>query len=154
MAALADSLTVDVPFEQVPSLTRRYLAGFPSNEREGIQFTLRAWIGGLVAEHDILLKVTPHAETAAQKMLDIRWESEDGGPYPVFHGTLSARPLTAGTSALELAGSYAPPGGVAGAAFDAVLGHAIALESARDILTRFKTGLEELHAGTSPAGTP
>jgi hypothetical protein len=146
MTAITESLTVAVPFAQVPDLTRRYLAGFPSNEHEGVHFTLRAWIGGIVAEHDILMKVAAEPDRPALEVVDIRWQSQDGGPYPVFSGTLSARPIDAGSCTLELAGSYKPPGGPAGAAFDAVLGRSIASEGARDVLTRFKSGFEALHA--------
>ena len=46
---------------------------------------------------------------------------------------------------MEIEGSYAPPGGIAGAAFDAILGHRIAAESIHDLLVRFKDAFDELH---------
>jgi hypothetical protein len=146
MTAITESVIVAVPFAQVPNLTRRYLAGFPSNEHEGVHFTLRAWVGGIVAEHEILMKVDAEPDRPALEVVDIHWQSQDGGPYPEFTGTLSARPVDAGSCTLELAGSYTPPGGAAGAAFDALLGHNIAREGARDVLARFKSAFEALHA--------
>jgi uncharacterized membrane protein len=146
MSAIAESVTVAVPFENVPSSIRRYLAAFPSNEREGAHYTLRAWAGGIATEHEILLKVVPEPPQPQREILDVRWRSLDAGPYPVFDGTLVASPVDAGSCRLELCGSYAPPGGVAGAAFDALLGRGIAVEGARDLLARFKAGLEAEHA--------
>jgi uncharacterized membrane protein len=146
MSKVTESTTVAVPFESVPSLVRRYLASFPSNEREGIQFTLRAWIGSVMAEHDILLKVDAEPEQRALEILDVHWKSLDGGPYPVFNGTLRAEPVDAGSCRLEITGAYTPPGSIAGMAFDAVIGHGIAVEGVRDVLSRFKAGLEAEHA--------
>lgn len=146
MSVITETLTVAVPFNQVPDLTRRYLAGFPSNEHEGVHFTLRAWIGGVVAEHEILMRVAPEAERPELEIVDIHWQSQDGGPYPEFSGTLTARPLEAATCTLEIAGHYRPPGGLAGAAFDAMLGRCIASEGVRDVLARFKTGFEGFYA--------
>jgi uncharacterized membrane protein len=47
---------------------------------------------------------------------------------------------------LEIEGNYEPPGGVAGAAFDAILGHRIAAESIHDLLVRFQSAFETLSA--------
>jgi hypothetical protein len=151
MSTITESTTVAVPFESVPSLVRRYLASFPSNEREGVQFTLRAWIGGVMAEHDILLKVVTEPEQPSLEILDLHWRSQDGGPYPVFAGTLRAEPIDAHDCRLEIVGAYTPPGGIAGLAFDAVIGHGIAVEGTRDVLARFKAGLEAGHADAEVA---
>ena len=102
MTAITESVTVAVPFAQVPNLTRRYLAGFPSNEHEGVHFTLRAWIGGIVAEHEILMKVAAEPDRPALEVVDIRWQSQDGGPYPEFTGTLSPGPSTPGRARSSL----------------------------------------------------
>lgn len=146
MSKITESTTAAVPFESVPTLVRRYLASFPSNEREGIQFTLRAWIGNVMTEHDILMKVAAEPEQPALEILDLHWQSLDSGPYPVFTGTLRAEPIDARSCRLEIAGAYTPPGGIAGIAFDAVIGHGIAVEGVRDVLARFKAGLEAAHA--------
>jgi uncharacterized membrane protein len=53
---------------------------------------------------------------------------------------------------LEIEGNYAPPGGIAGAVFDAILGHRIAAESIHDLLLRFKFAFETLNEGVTEFG--
>jgi hypothetical protein len=72
----------------------------------------------------------------------IHWTPR-AGPYPDFDGELTVRAdETYETCRLELRGSYRPPGGVAGAAFDKVLGHRIAYATARALLQRVGDGME------------
>lgn len=74
----------------------------------------------------------------------IAWTPAGGGPYPDFDGTLTVR---AGedypTSSLELEGEYRPPFGGAGRAFDAVVGHRIATNTAQTLLKTIGDRMEE-----------
>jgi hypothetical protein len=66
----------------------------------------------------------------------IHWKPQ-GGPYPEFEGELTVRAdETYETSRLELRGSYRPPGGIIGAAFDFVAGGRIASATAQALLRR------------------
>lgn len=80
-----------------------------------------------------------------------------GGMYPSFDGVLTVRAEeTYRTSRLALDGSYQPPGGAAGAAFDAVVGTRIAKATAQQLLQRVGDALEErYHAeeAAKPAAT-
>lgn len=69
------------------------------------------------------------------------------GPYPEFDGELTVRAdETYESSRLELCGSYRPPGGTAGAAFDAVVGNRIARATAQALLARFGFEMESRYA--------
>lgn len=76
----------------------------------------------------------------------VDWKPESG-PYPEFDGQLVARAdETYETSLLELSGSYRPPGGVVGAAFDRVLGSRIAHATAQALLERIGGEMEARYA--------
>lgn len=73
----------------------------------------------------------------------IRWTPAGGGPYPDFAGTLTVRADEDYTTCvLELRGEYVPPGGVAGAAFDAVVGSRVASATAREFLRALGAQIE------------
>jgi uncharacterized membrane protein len=88
--------------------------------------------------------------------MEIKWRAHDGGLYPIFRGTLTVEDETGKYCRLDLDGSYEPPLGLAGAVFDSVLGHHIAVGVARELLNEIKTGLEQAFnsgATAEPAGT-
>jgi hypothetical protein len=49
---------------------------------------------------------------------------------------------SANSSTLTLSGRYGPPGGIAGAAFDAVVGRHMATASLKALLTTLKSAIE------------
>jgi uncharacterized membrane protein len=72
----------------------------------------------------------------------IHWKPQSG-PYPEFEGEVSVRAdETYETSRVELRGSYRPPGGIAGAAFDLVAGGRIASSTAQAMLRRLGNEME------------
>ncbi len=72
----------------------------------------------------------------------LRWKPQSG-PYPEFEGELTVRAdETYETSLLELRGSYRPPGGALGAAFDWAAGARIATATARELLARIGYEME------------
>ena len=72
----------------------------------------------------------------------LNWKPKSG-PYPEFDGELTVRAdENYESSQLELEGSYRPPGGVAGAAFDAAIGRRIAAATAYALLERVGAELE------------
>ncbi len=77
-----------------------------------------------------------------------------GGLYPSFDGTLSVQAEeNYRTSRLVLAGSYTPPGGAAGAAFDAVVGARVAAATATELLRRVGDALEQRYQTEEQAKT-
>lgn len=74
---------------------------------------------------------------------DVHWVPEGGGPYPAFDGELTIRAdQDYPTSIIELTGSYKPPLGVAGAAFDALAGSRIAAATAQTLLQQLGDAME------------
>jgi hypothetical protein len=63
------------------------------------------------------------------------WEAASGSSlFPTMSAQLSAWPLTATETQLEMEGDYAPPLGVVGTAIDAAVGHRIAEASVHRLL--------------------
>jgi len=83
---------------------------------------------------------------------DVSWQPSGGGPFPCFTGSLSIPNAEDYTSCfLQLDGTYEPPLGALGAAFDALVGHAIAESTGRDLLDRVGTYLEAAFRDTEAA---
>lgn len=146
MTRIEEHIDVAVRCKDVPKLAERYLESLPYSERDGAHTVLRAWVVHVAVECEILLKISPRSGSPRRAVLDVRWRPLSDGPYPSFSGTLSAEEIEAGWSRLDLDGEYVPPGGIVGAAFDAVLGHRIAAESVQDLLHTLKTAFEDLAA--------
>jgi hypothetical protein len=85
----------------------------------------------------------------------VHWTPKGGGPYPDFDGELTVR---AGedydTCVLELRGDYKPPGGVAGKAFDAMVGSRIASATARELLARIGAEIQSRYERQEAAKQP
>ena len=74
----------------------------------------------------------------------VHWTPEGGGPYPDFDGELTVRAAEDYTTAtLELRGTYKPPGGVAGQAFDWIAGSHLASATAQQLLAELAGEMEQ-----------
>lgn len=147
MSEIHESISVAVPFERVPELVRRYAALQAQTEQGEAIVTLKATIVNMVFECDALLSVVPARTYPGFEILQISWKAREGGLYPVFKGTLCAEQEDVSFCRLDLDGGYVPPGWIAGMAFDAVFGHRIAEEVARELLKTLKSEFERLDSG-------
>jgi len=120
----------------------RIAAGEPG--RLALTYTLP---GGAQLVKEVLVT---YALSADAMRFDQPWHihwTPKSGPYPDFDGELTVRADENYQSSLvELKGSYRPPGGAAGQAFDSVLGGHIAAETAQALLERIGTELESHYA--------
>lgn len=74
----------------------------------------------------------------------IQWSPKESNLYPSFSGSLCIRAdENWETAVLELSGEYEPPLGVAGAAFDAVIGKRIAEVTAITLLGEIAKSMEK-----------
>jgi hypothetical protein len=74
---------------------------------------------------------------------NVTWSPHGGGPFPTFEGTLTVRADESwNVAVLELSGSYKPPLGFAGVAFDALLGARLAAATAKALLAEIGRQLE------------
>jgi len=155
VSELEEKIIVDCPVSQaklhIDSFFEEYVAKTDGTEPKAA-LTLRAplslpGVSGVTLERDVHVSLKRQKRPVdAFDALDVRWEVPEGGPYPKFDGTLSVEANDDyDTFSLVLRGSYTPPGGIAGQAFDMALGHRIAEATARDLLERVKTDVEDSH---------
>ena len=132
MGTIREFTSVACEFDQVPD---RLFATFAGGDAV---LPLRVRIGDLTIERDVDFHLRTKPAYPGYKLLDVSWAPRDGGPYPTFHGTLSVAQDATGWSRVEIDGTYQPPFGIAGAAFDAVLGHRIAQQTALELLAEMR----------------
>ena len=132
MSTLRDFTTVACPFDEVPDRLRAHFEGGTA------VLPLRVTFGDLKIERDVEIHLTSKPAYPGYRLLDLTWAPKDGGPYPTFAGTLSVAEDAAGWSRIEIDGTYSPPLGIAGMAFDAVVGHRIAQATATELLAEIK----------------
>lgn len=91
---------------------------------------------GLALEHDVVIVASRgRDEQNLNDVIDVAWEPEGGGTFPTFAGTLVAwAEHDPSKSFIELDGTYSPPGGTGGEAFDETIGRAIAQRTAQTLL--------------------
>jgi hypothetical protein len=132
MSTIRDFTTVACAFDEVPErLQARFVGG-------AAVLPLRVKFGELRIERDVEFHLKSKPAYPGYKLLDVSWAPKDGGPYPTFTGTLSVAEDAAGWSRLEIDGTYSPPFGIAGAAFDAAVGHRIAQGTVTELLAELK----------------
>jgi hypothetical protein len=141
MSEIHECLTVLCPFDQTPKAAQAYVASLPEEDGKHL-IPIRISVGDLTVERRADLKINHSRAYPGFEIMEIAWKPHDGGPYPVFRGTLSVEDVGGNFSRLDLDGAYDPPGGIAGAAFDAVVGHRIAVAGARQLLEEIKHGME------------
>jgi len=147
MSKLLESLVIECPYD----LARHYLAASVASqaacgEDQPLPLTVAMPMPGV--ELSKIVAVT-YATARDPKRKDQPWHIHwraDGGPYPEFDGELTVRAeATPSRARLELKGSYRPPGGVLGKAFDMAAGSHIASETAKAFLKRLGDDMEAHH---------
>jgi hypothetical protein len=98
-----------------------------------VRFTVNA-VGARLQKNVLLLYAPGVDPLRVNEVWNVRWTPEGGGPYPDFTGELTVRQDGAKGPFLELEGSYEPPLGYAGAAFDMLAGSRIAAATAQAVL--------------------
>lgn len=141
MSEIHESRDILCPFEDVPLAAEHFLTTLPLKNGKRV-IDLHVTIADLSISRKADLELTCTRAFSAFKIMEIAWQPHDGGPYPLFHGTLSVEEIDGLFSRLDLDGTYEPPLGLAGLAFDAVLGHRLAIETARQFLGDVKLGFE------------
>lgn len=140
-ARVRDRVSVACPIAEADSRLDAFFAG--NRGHDGItHLALRVPLGGIVASSGLALDhevaVTARRTRDDQNLNDlirIGWKPEGGGPYPSFEGTLVTwAEDDASRTFVELDGTYAPPLGAGGEAFNAAIGRAIAQSTAHALL--------------------
>jgi len=161
VSLLYEQTLVDVPPAQGGRRLEDFLRAHGNHEPDIARLDLRLnfSIPGLPRPFTIQKSViaTFSAEPLSADMIPhyrVSWAPSEGGPFPLFGGTLSI----AGNEDYEhfmliLTGSYEPPIGIAGGAFDALAGRFIARATARDLLAQIRDSIEAAFAVDEAAKT-
>jgi hypothetical protein len=108
------------------------ISDFQEPERVLLRVPLAGVEGAPALQKEVTLEYRSDKGPADNRPWLVRWRA-DGGLYPSFDGKLALE-FEGETPVLVLAGEYEPPLGIAGQAFDAVIGAHIASATAREFL--------------------
>jgi hypothetical protein len=109
--------------------------GFHLGEREGAV--------AMALERPVVLDLTLTTRPSdLEPRFEVSWQPGDGGPYPTFSGALEIENEDYDSFWLVLEGTYEPPFGLLGSAFDAIVGKRIAAQSGRELLARIASFIE------------
>jgi hypothetical protein len=148
MPRLRDRTSVERPLEQTKSRLEAFFLALRG--KDGIaHLRLRVPTDGPTRGLSIDRQVRVEArrargEASIDDLTLITWMPEGTAIFPTFEGILIVRGESdSDVSSIELDGSYTPPFGVAGQAFDAAIGHRIAQSTARELLKDIKNAIEQ-----------
>jgi hypothetical protein len=135
MAELNETRDLQCPYHLAQGYLFQSLSGRAASG-EATTLTLSVPLPGVALRKDVAVTFGKGTDPMHfDQPWSVRWTPVGGGPYPDFDGELTVRAGEDYTAAvLELKGTYRPPGGVAGAAFDAVAGGRIAAATAQHLL--------------------
>jgi hypothetical protein len=155
MSTLSERVLVAVPAAQSQARLAEYLHAL-DGRRNGtvrISLSLPVTFPGLAIplslQRTVVATLSPFrlpGEIAPRR--EVRWAPLRPGPFPAFRGELTVEPAEEGRAFwLVLDGTYEPPIGLIGEAFDAIVGRNIARATALDLLGRMKASLEKTARG-------
>ena len=160
MSELHQRIFVNCPAHAAGDYLSRFFADRRQVDKpdsnEPVRLALRAPVSlpGLQTEimlqRDVVATIAPAPNVeGALATMNVVWEPAGGGPFPRFTGQLLAKNDEGYDSfSLVLDGSYVAPLGVGGAAFDAALGHRIAIATARNLIAEIRDAIEKEYAAT------
>ena len=104
----------------------------------------------IVLQRDVVATVAPLDDAGGTlARMSVELGAGRGRTVSRFRGTLVASNDEGYESfSLVLDGAYEPPMGASGAAFDAALGHRIAIATARNLLSEVRDGIEKAYAAS------
>ncbi len=149
MSSLVERAIVHCSVNQASLHLARYFRARGNSDGDIARLNLRADVqvpgsNTFRLERTAIATLTPlHARGEMLPHYAVNWTPERSGPYPTFNGDLAIENADDYHSFyLVLKGTYEPPLGVLGAAFDAVVGHRIAELTARNLLATIADSIE------------
>lgn len=139
---------VACPVAQAPRFLELFFADYAVDDSAVLALRVPVVLPGLpllVLARDCVIKITRvHDVGAMIASYAVEWAPVAGGPFPSFSGRISL-PNTEDydTCFIALDGTYEPPLGALGEAFDRTIGRAIAESTGRDLLDRVGTFMEQ-----------
>ena len=150
MSKLFERILVDVPLSQGGRRVVDFLRTQGNRAGDALQLPLRLSVPipgmakPLTIQKDVIASFEAEPESSDMTPhYRVGWAPREGGPYPIFSGTFTIDGADDYDRFwLVLDGSYEPPIGLIGGAFDALAGRFIARATARDLLGRIRDGVE------------
>jgi hypothetical protein len=137
---------VDCPVAQASRFLEQFFAEHAADDAAVLALRVPIVLPGLptlMLARDCVVHLTPIRRDAMIALYTVTWAPVAGGPFPRFSGTISL-PTADGYESCRIAldGTYEPPLGALGEAFDRTLGRAIAESTGRDLLERIAIFIE------------
>jgi hypothetical protein len=150
MSKLEERTLVHCSVNQAGLHLARYFRARGNSDGDVARLNLRAEVqvpgskDGVRLERTAIATLVPvHKTGEMMPHYGVTWAPERAGPYPSFRGELVIENADDYDSFyLVLKGSYEPPLGAVGAAFDAIVGHRIAALTARNLLATIADSIE------------
>ncbi|MGD0474886.1 MAG: hypothetical protein ABSB70_16950 [Candidatus Velthaea sp.] len=150
MSILTERTLVHCSVNQAARHLARYFKARGNSDGEVARLSLRAEVpvpgskAPMRLERTAIATLVPrHKPGDIMPHYAVTWAPERTGPYPTFSGDLAIESSDDYNSFyLVLSGTYEPPLGAVGAAFDAVVGHKIAQNTARNLLAMIADSIE------------
>lgn len=144
MNALREELYVNCPVSQARRDFEAFFRERAQHLTLRVPLTIPGLHMGMTMQRDVKATIEHvSASSDAVDILSVTWEAIGGGPYPRFEGRISVKGDEDYHSfRLLQEGTYTPPFGLAGEAFDALVGRWIAIATARDLLERMREAIE------------
>jgi hypothetical protein len=151
-------ISLEEPVDCVPQSAQPFIMGAIHAIADGRTLRLRVPIDisgrdTAAIEQDVHFELhRGRDESSLNEIAIIRWQADGAVPVPEFQGTIGADWSTDTEkvrAVLRLDGTYTPPAGLAGEAFDEVIGSRIAHATMHDLLARIARKVEALAAQTA-----
>lgn len=150
MSKLIERTVVHCSVNQAARHLAKYFQARGNSEGDVAKLSLRADVpipgskDGMRLERTAIATLVPiHRTGDMAPHYAVTWLPEKSGPYPAFSGELVIENADDYSSFyLVLKGTYEPPLGAVGAAFDAIVGHRIAESTARNLLATIADSIE------------
>ncbi len=163
MTKVRDAVSVRCPVRSAPGYLVAYFDQQGDGQTSGVTLTLHLQIVDVTVDREVVATLTKPKGAWPQSRFGFTWGPKAGGAYPVFEGNLDVEDDGPGHCRLVLTGSYKPPYGIAGKAFDAAFGKRIAVATVRKLLDTLRDELEAAYhveferdktAARAAAGSP
>ena len=141
MSTVSVRVHFHLPVDEVREYLNSHLIKVSQLGPQRLELTARLPATHIDLSKAVMVEFLPHPN-GVEGAWRVRWTPEPGGIYPSFDGTLYAHAYGETSSVLELTGSYTPPLGAVGVAFDHVLGHKISEDTARIFLLNLSAELK------------
>ena len=148
MTNISEAVYVDCPPERAKAYLLKHFEN-PDQNAERATIRLSASIGAAAGTHvtvarDAIATLAPApGGNGLEYRVRIEWTPTTKEPLPKFNGVFHVQwDEEYGRCRLVLEGSYEPPLGLIGKAFDAAVGHKIAQDTARSLLEQLRTEIE------------